>query len=100
MPTHSWTDAISNQVVCGYFYLFFVVFSVWAGLSLLGGIYIFASTKMAAGQLISILFNIILSGGIAATQALFLYLICDRALNPSSVRDPFQAEQDPQQYSM
>lgn len=100
MATSSWTDAISNQVVCGYFYLFFVVFSVWAALSVLGGLFIFVSSKMPMSQLVYLLFNIILSGGIAATQALFLYLICDRALNPSSVRDPFQAEQGLPQYSM
>lgn len=78
----SWTDAISDNVLCGYFYIFFLVFSVWAGLSLVGGIWIFASSKMSMGQLVSIMFNIILSFGISATSALFLYLICERALKP------------------
>jgi len=89
----SWMDKISNEVVCGYFYVFFLVFSVWAGLSLLGGIWIFSSSKMNLGQMVSILFNIILSFGISATSALFLYLICERALKP--IRDPFQAGEDP-----
>lgn len=94
MASPSWMDNISNEVVCGYFYIFFLVFSVWAGLSLLGGIWIFSSSKMNIGQLVSILFNVILSFGISATSALFLYLICERALKP--VRDPFQgAEVDP-----
>ena len=94
MSKHSWMDKISNEVVCGYFYVFFLVFSVWAGLSLLGGIWIFSASKMNVAQLISIMFNIILSFGISATSALFLYLICDRALKPA--RDPFQSgsEQD------
>lgn len=94
MSNYSWMDKISNEVVCGYFYVFFLVFSVWAGLSLLGGIWIFASSKMNVGQLVSIMFNVILSFGISATSALFLYLICDRALKPA--RDSFQsgAEQD------
>jgi len=89
----SWTDKISNEVVCGYFYIFFLVFAVWAGLSLLGGIWIFSSSKMNVGQMVSILFNIILSFGISATSALFLYLICERALKP--IRDPFQAGEVP-----
>ena len=77
-----WTDKISNNVLCGYFYVFFVVFSVWAGLSLLGGVWIFATTKMSLGMLVAIIFNILLSFGISATSALFLYLICERALKP------------------
>ncbi len=88
----SWLDQISNEVVCGYFYVFFLVFSVWAGLSVLGGIWIFASSKMSASQLLSILFNVILSFGISATSALFLYLICDRALKPSRA-DAFENHQ-------
>ena len=82
-PTPQWTDMISNNVVCGYFYVFFIIFSVWAGLSLLGGVWIFATTKMSVGMLIAIIFNILLSFGISATSALFLYLICERALKPS-----------------
>ena len=85
----SWTDKVSNEVVCGYFYIFFIVFSVWAGLSILGGILIFTTSKMNLAQLISI----ILSCGISTTSALFLYLICERALKP--VRDPFQDAENP-----
>jgi len=95
-----WTDKISNKVVCGYFYIFFLIFSVWAGLSLLGGIYIFSISKMSPGQLMYILFNIILSFGISATSALFLYLICERALKPSEDQDSFQDGKDRGQYSM
>ena len=85
-----WTDNISNGVLCGYFYVFFIIFAVWAGLSLLGGVWIFATTKMSFGVLIALIFNIILSFGISATSALFLYLICERALKPSmtSVKVP------------
>lgn len=79
----SWTDAISDNILCGYFYFFFVLFAIWAALSVIGGIVLFASSKMNAGQLMFALFNILLSGGIAGTQALFLYLICDRSLKPS-----------------
>ena len=83
MNAPQWTDKISNNVLCGYFYVFFIIFSVWAGLSLLGGVWIFSTTKMTIGMLVAVIFNILLSFGISATSALFLYLICERALKPS-----------------
>jgi len=78
-----WTDKISDNVLCGYFYVFFVIFAVWAALSLVGGVWIYATTKLTFGVLMAIIFNILLSFGISATSALFLYLICERALKPS-----------------
>jgi hypothetical protein len=79
-----WTNKISNAMLCIYFYIFFVIFSVWAGLALFAGIWLFASSaKMSFGMLIGVLINIILSFGISATSALFLYLICERTLKPS-----------------
>ncbi len=77
-----WTNKISNNVLCGYYYVFFIVFSVWAALSLLGGVWIFATTKMGLGMLVAFIFNVLLSFGISATSALFMYLICERALKP------------------
>ena len=82
MRVPEWTDVIADSAICGYFYVFFVIFSAWAGLSLLGGVWIFATSKMTVGTLVSVIFNIILSFGISATSALFLYLICERALKP------------------
>jgi len=80
----TWTNSISNSMLCNYFYIFFVIFSVWAGLALLTGIWLFASSaKMSFGMLLGLLINIILSFGISATSALFLYLICERTLKPS-----------------
>lgn len=90
MNAPQWTDKIPNAVLCNYFYVFFLIFAVWAALSLLGGVWIFATTKLSIGMLIAIIFNILLSFGISATSALFLYLICERALKPSltSVKIP------------
>ena len=81
-PKPQWTDAISNVVVCDFYYIFFVIFAIFAAISVLGGLYIFATTKMPLSQLIGVFFNIILTGGLSATSALFLYLICDRSLHP------------------
>lgn len=87
MNAPQWTDKIPSSVICNYFYIFFVIFAVWAALSLLGGVWIFATSKMSIGMLIAVIFNILLSFGISATSALFLYLICERALKPGAVRD-------------
>jgi len=86
MDKKQWTDSISDNVLCGYFYIFFIIFSVWAALSVLGGVYIYATSKLSFGVLLTIIFNIILSFGISATSALFLYLICERALKPASLQ--------------
>jgi hypothetical protein len=91
----AWTNKISNSMICNYFYIFFLIFAVWAGLSLLAGVWIFASrSKMTFGMLIALIINIILSFGISATTALFLYLICDRALKPAMVAAGFMNEGD------
>jgi hypothetical protein len=81
-----WTDTIANSTLCNYFYVFFIVFTVWAALSLVGGIVLFSASKLSFAALLVGMFSIILSFGISATAALFLYLICERALKPSMRR--------------
>jgi hypothetical protein len=82
-PLMDWTDKIADSTLCDYFYFFFVLFAIWAAVSLLGGIFIFATTKLPLQMLIVMTFNILLSFGISATSSLFLYLICERALKPA-----------------
>ena len=82
MHPPQWTDKIPDDTICNYFYVFFIIFSAYAAIALLGGVYIFATSKMTIGILIGVIFNILLSFGISATSALFLYLICERALKP------------------
>ena len=87
-----WSDGISNAVLCNFFYIFFVIISIFAALSLLGGIYMFPmSNKMTFPMLFMGIFNIIMTFGISGTSALFLYLICDRALKPQY--DGYQSRQ-------
>jgi len=92
-PKKQWTDAISNNVLCNFYYIFFIIFSIFAAISVLGGIYIFVTSKMPVSQLVGVFFNIILTGGLSMTSALFLYLICDRSLHPKY--DGFQTQDDP-----
>jgi len=84
MSAPEWTDKIPSAVICNYYYVFFIVFAVWAALALIGGVWIFATTKMPLGMLIGFLFNVLLSFGLSTTSSLFLYLMCDRALKPSA----------------
>jgi hypothetical protein len=79
-----WTDAIADSTLCSYFYVFFVIFSVLAGLSVLSAIYMFATTKITGGLVLAVLLAKLINFGISATAALFLYLICERALKPSA----------------
>jgi hypothetical protein len=84
MNPPKFTEKISDNTLCNYFYIFFVIFSVWAGLSLVAGIYLFSTTKFSASMLFALIVNVLLSFGISATSALFLYLICERSLKPSA----------------
>jgi hypothetical protein len=77
-----WTKAIADSTLCGYFYVFFIIFSVLAGLSVLSAIYMFATTKITGGLVLAVLFAKLINFGISATAALFAYLICERALKP------------------
>ncbi len=92
MSKHQWTDKIPSSVLCNFFYVFFIVYSVLAGLSLLGGIVIFTTTKMTFGSLLANMFNTVLAFGISITLALFLYLICERALKPELEAERAQSQ--------
>lgn len=83
MAAPQWTNKISDSVVCNYFYIFFVIFSVLAGINLIAGIWIFTTSKMSGAMLAAIIFNILMSFGITGVAALFAYLICERALKPA-----------------
>ncbi len=100
MNPPQWTDKISDMVLCNYFYVFFIIFAVWAGISFLGGVWLFFTTKLGFGTLLLFAFNILLSFGISATSALFLYLICERALKPSAAASQKQVRSAPEYMEM
>lgn len=78
-----WTDSISNATLCNFFYVFFVIFMIWGVIGLIGMMWLFATTPMKGSTMIALLFNLVITSGISITAALFHYLVCDRALNPS-----------------
>ena len=58
---------------------------IWGIIGLIGTIWLYATTPMKGSTLVGLLFNLIITSGISITTALFHYLICDRALNPSHI---------------
>ena len=78
-----WSKKISSEVVCNFFYAFFIIYAIFAVMSLLGlvGLFVFAS-KMPKGVLITQSIYAVVTLGLATTMALFHYLVCDRALKP------------------
>ncbi len=76
-------NSISNTTVCGWFYFLFVWQSIMAAFAILGIFGIaFMGGKMglSKGMRISQSIVLIVTAGIAVASALFLYLVCDRAL--------------------
>lgn len=84
MSSPQWTDPIADTTLCGYFYVFFVIYSVLAALAVVGAVYMLATTKITGGLVGIVLFSKLISIGILGTTALFLYLICERALKPAA----------------
>lgn len=75
-----WMKSIPSEVICSFFYVFFVVYAIFFVLSLVvlvGGMLV-----MKKGGLLAIVTGLqgVIITGIAGTMALFYYLICDRAL--------------------
>jgi hypothetical protein len=77
-----WMKQISNESICNFFYVFFVIYALFAVLSLVSFIGVFTFMKVPKGVLAVHGVQAFISLGIATTMMLFLYLICDRALNP------------------
>ena len=75
-----WMKQIPSESVCTFFYSFFVLYAVIAVLALVATLGFFGMAKKLGvygiGAGIGYLFAMVLAG----TQALFFYLICDRAL--------------------
>jgi hypothetical protein len=75
-----WMKKISSETVCNFFYVFFVFNAVVAALALLVMLVGFSFFKKMGMGGIAVGASNLLVALLAATQALFFYLICDRAL--------------------
>ena len=74
-----WTKNIPTTWVCNFFYAFFTVYATFAVLTFFGFIGLFFM-NLPKNQLVVAAMQSFLMLGIAATTALFHYLVCSRAL--------------------
>jgi hypothetical protein len=74
MQEADWMKSIPNNVVCNFFYAFFIVYAVIAVLTFLSAIAVSKKMGVAFG-----IFGLLVSL-VPTTMMLFFYLICDRAL--------------------
>ena len=75
-----WTKAISNETVCTFFYVFFIIYAVLFGLALLGVVAVALNMKKIGAAGLPLTIQAVVTAGIGGTAMLFYYLICDRAL--------------------
>ncbi len=75
-----WTKAIPSESICNFFYVFFVLYAVFAALALITTFGVFSFGKQMGNFGIVLGIQSIITFLMAATFALFYYLICDRAL--------------------
>jgi hypothetical protein len=80
MAEPEWTKRISNRVVCGYYYLLFLINAIIAVFSVLFLIGVVPFLNLPKGMMISNGFMGILVLALAVVNSLFLYLVCDRSL--------------------
>ena len=78
----SWMNQIASETVCNFFYAFFVIYAILAGIALAGTIGILTLLKLPKGVQIGQGVYGVFMFTLAATQALCFYLICDRGLKP------------------
>ena len=83
MAEPDWMNQIQSETVCNFFYAFFILYAIMAILALAGTVGVLAFMKLPKGLAIGHGFYGAFMVSLAATQALFFYLICDRALKPN-----------------
>lgn len=68
---------ISNETLCQYFYVMFIIISVMVGLVIVADIVLLWRRP---GQMMSVLLRTLPTSVLAIVNSLFLYLLCSRSL--------------------
>ena len=71
------TKGISNETVCQYFFVLFIIVSIIAGLSVLGEIRLLMVRPGIGGMF---LLRTVVVFSLAVANSLFLYVMCARSL--------------------
>lgn len=79
------TKQIPSTTVCNFFYIFFVIYALITVLTLVGTIGLFGMAKRMGALGVASGIGYLFVTALAGTQALFFYLICDRALLKGAV---------------
>jgi len=80
MTEPQWANSIPSEVVCNFFYFFFVIYAGVFVLGVLALAGIFASPKLSKFMSVPDTIGALIGLTIAGTQMLFFYLICSRGL--------------------
>ena len=75
-----WTKQIRSETICSVYWYIYVIYAVIAVFAILGTVGILFAFKLPKVLIIGFGFQGLLTASIAATLALFQYLVCDRAL--------------------
>jgi type III secretory pathway component EscR len=75
-----WTKKISNNTVCSWYYILFLINAFIAIVAVVGTLMVIFGMKMQKGMSYAFGFQGLLTVAIATTSSLFLYLVCDRSL--------------------
>ncbi len=77
-----WTKSIPDWAICDWFYVIFLVNMVLFTVLILSVVWMLFATKGAKILLGGRLFMYLISAFFSLTGALFIYLLCDRSLQP------------------
>jgi len=72
------TKGISNETVCNYFYVLFIIVSILAGLGLINDVRIGMMLRPSMG--IPLILRSVVVLALAVANSLFLYIMCARSL--------------------
>jgi hypothetical protein len=75
-----WMKQIQSKTVCDFFYVFYVIYAALFVLSAFTTVGVFFYAKKLGPAGIAIAIQSLVGTALAATFALFYYIICDRAL--------------------
>jgi len=82
-----WTkNAIPSNAICNFFYAFFVVYAILFVLASVSTLVSLFYIKKLGFSGMSLAFQGLLFGALAATQSLFFYLMCDRSLLANTIK--------------
>ena len=74
----AWMHQVPSSAICQYFFVMFGLIALFAGIVVLGDLYIIVKSRGRTG--FSLLFRSVLAFALPFVNALFLYILCSRSL--------------------